>query len=68
MSQAWSTEANRICSCTFGAVSSWLWFSFTMKGMRWAQRRATEPSTPSVEQTALQPASTASSTIASLSK
>jgi hypothetical protein len=45
-----------------------LWFSFTRNGMRCAYLRATAPSTPSVEATALQPPSTASFTMFSGSK
>jgi hypothetical protein len=39
-----------------------------MKGMRWAYWRATEPRTPKVDTTALQPASIARRTMFSLSK
>ena len=47
----------------FGSVSSSLWFSFTMNGMRCAYRRDTAASTPNVDATALQPPSMASSTM-----
>ncbi len=45
-----------------------LWFSFTMNGILCAYLRATDPSTPSVEATALQPPSMASFTMFSGSK
>ena len=57
-----------IWSNSFGYVSSWLWFSFTMNGNLCAYLRLTAPSTPSVEAKALQPPSTASSTRFSGSK
>ncbi len=62
------TEANSTWSKTFGYVSSWLWFSFTMNGNLCAYLRLTEPSTPTVEATALQPPSIASRTMFSGSK
>ena len=45
-----------------------MWFSLTMNGMRCAYFLDTEPSTPSVEATALQPPSIASSTMFAGSK
>ena len=44
-------------------MSSSLWFIFTMNGILWAYARETAPSTPNVLATALQPPSTASSTM-----
>jgi len=54
-------EANGVWSNVFGVVSSSLWLNFRMNGILWAYERATEPSTPSVLATALQPPSRASS-------
>ncbi len=62
-SKAWATEPNITWSNWFGRVSSSLWLTFTMNGMRWAKRRDTEASTPNVEATALHPPSRASSTM-----
>ena len=45
-----------------------MWLSFTMNGIRCAYFGATEPSTPNVVATALQPPSMASSTMFSGSK
>ena len=45
-----------------------MWFTLTMNGIRWAYLRATVPSTPSVDATALHPPSIASSTIFAGSK
>src|SRR5437879_12932461 len=56
------TVPNRIWSYLLGYVRSSLWLSLQMNGMRCAYLRATEPSTPKVDATALQPPSIASST------
>ena len=68
MSQARLTDVNMTWSNWFGYVSSSLWLSLTMKGILCAYLRLTEPSTPSVEATALQPPSSASLTMFSGSK
>ena len=62
-SLACSTEPNMTWSNLFGNVSSSLWFSFTMNGMRWQYLRDIAPRTPNVLATPLQPPSMASSTM-----
>ena len=68
MSDASLTVPNSIWSNLFGYVSSSLWLILTMNGIWWAYLRATMPSTPKVEATALQPPSIASLTMFSGSK
>jgi len=63
MSNAWRTLPNIVWSNMFGYDNSSLWLILAMNGMRWAKRRDTEPSTPKVLATALQPPSIASSTM-----
>src|SRR5438094_9429047 len=55
--QASRTVPKRTWSYLLGYVRSSLWLSLQMKGMRCAYLRATEPSTPNVDATALHPPS-----------
>ena len=68
MSHARWTLPNATWSYAFGYVSSSLWLSFTMNGILCAHLRLTAPRTPNVDANALQPPSTASSTMFSGSK
>ena len=56
MSNACLTLAKRIWSNVFGYERNSLWLNFSRNGILCAYLRATEPSTPSVEATPLQPA------------
>ena len=68
MLYASSTRAYGTCSYWLGKVRSSLWLILRMNGILWAYFRATDPSTPYVVATALQPPSMASSTMLAGSK
>src|SRR5215475_940980 len=62
-SHASRTVPNKIWSYLLGYVRNSLWWILQMNGIRCAYLRGTEPRTPDVEATALEPPSTASRTI-----